>query len=95
MFSDKKSVIVRQPYNLFEHASVQNSFGSPALPQLVVIVVETLPVISEEVQALFIDVFQPEINEKVPRLEQGLSYTLAAHLVTFLPSFIHSSSPRP
>jgi hypothetical protein len=52
----------RQSYNLLEYTSVQQPFGSPALPHMMVVVIETIPVMLEFLQAILVDIFQPAVG---------------------------------
>ena len=63
-----------------------------------VIVVQAVPMLPENLQAVLVDVFEPDSSpyQRIVANAASLStYTLAAHLVTFLPSFKQSNSPRP
>jgi hypothetical protein len=44
------------PYKLVEHASIEHSFRSPALEELVIVVLETIPVSPELLQTALVDV---------------------------------------
>jgi hypothetical protein len=46
-------------YKILEHAFVQSPLGRTALPQLVVVVVKTLPVCPELLKARLVDVLDP------------------------------------
>lgn len=46
-------------YQVVENALVQRPFEFPALPQLLVVVVEAFPVLAEFSQAVLVHVFQP------------------------------------
>jgi hypothetical protein len=53
---------------------------------------------SEDLQTILIDVFESicsPVSYFLPIEKIVSTYTLAAHLVTFRPSFRQSSSPRP
>ena len=47
------------PYNLVENASIEHSLWSSALKQLVVVVLEAVPMGSELLQAVFVDISEP------------------------------------
>lgn len=47
-------------YQVVEHALVQLPFVLAALPELVVVVVEALPVLAELVKAVLVDIVNPK-----------------------------------
>ena len=49
----------RLAYQVVEHALVEGPLELPALPQLLVVVVEALPVLAELCQAVLVHVVQP------------------------------------
>ena len=46
------------PYQLVVYAAIEKLFRSPTVPQLLVVVFQTLPVFAEFVEAVFVDVFE-------------------------------------
>src|SRR5689334_22205139 len=90
---------------------VELPLGGAALPQLLVVVFEALPVGAELLEAGLVDVLEsvaqsvpigpPFPNPKIPihpRKKHRIgkgTYTLRAHRVTRRPSFRHSNSPLP
>jgi len=64
-----------------------------------VLIVQAFPVVAELRQAVRVDIRQPVSVESASLTvwcaESLQTYTLLAHLVTFLPSFMQSNSPRP
>jgi hypothetical protein len=96
-------------YQVVENALVQRPLELPALPKLLVVVVEALPVLAELCQAVLVDVLQPVLQVRSSSLlrtfphpifawsaqASGYTYTLVAHLVTLRPSLRQSNSPRP
>jgi hypothetical protein len=48
-------------YQVVEHAFIQLSFRTAAVPELVVVIVETIPVLAEFLKAVGIDVTQPGV----------------------------------
>ena len=54
-------------YQVVEHTLVQRPLPLPALPQLLVAVVQAFPVLAELSQAVLVDVLQPDPqSEKAP-----------------------------
>jgi hypothetical protein len=54
-------------YQVVEHTLVQRPLPFPALPQLLVAVVQAFPVLAELSQAVLVDVLQPDLqSEKAP-----------------------------
>lgn len=51
----------KRSYKLIEYASVQFPFLRSAVPQLVIVVVQTLPMRSELLQAVLVDVIDPAV----------------------------------
>lgn len=100
-----------ETHQLLKNTAVQLHLLRTALPELVVVVLKTLPVSSERLQAVGVDVLDSAdplnqysfcgVSSLNGPLENQLNrtgmgtYTLAAQRVTFLPSFRQSSSPRP
>lgn len=96
-------------YQVVEHTLVQRPLPFPALPQLLVAVVQALPVLAELSQAVLVDILQPDFQVRKSSLllhflsysspihlgTPGYTYTLAAHLVTLRPSLKQSNSPLP
>lgn len=83
-------------HQLLENALVQPPLFRPAVPELLVVVLQTLPVGPELGEAVLVDVLDTAILVSLaPSLESWCSYTLAAQRVTLRPSFMQSSSPRP
>lgn len=86
-------------YQFVEDAVVELHLGPAAFPELVVVVLETLPVGLELIQAVGVDVLDAvKRSASSPRMSDKLeiaTYTLAAQRVTFRPSFKQSISPRP
>lgn len=85
-------------YQLLKDAIIQLYLRAATLEQTMVIILQTLPVGIELLEAVGVDILDPtEISHAHKHQEQQEreSYTLAAQRVTFLPSFKHSSSPRP
>lgn len=83
-------------FQIIKHAFVELPFHRSALPQLLIIVIETGPVFAELFKAVLIDILDPVLNrEHLSRPEKFATYTLLAHLVTLRPSFKQSSSPLP
>ena len=52
-------VRMREPYQLVEYTGVEQLFRSPTMPKLLVVIVQTLPVLSELLEAVLVDVIQP------------------------------------
>ena len=46
-------------YQLVEHTPIEQLLRSPAMPQLLIVIVQTLPVQSEFLKAVLVDVVQP------------------------------------
>ena len=55
------NALLRVTYQVVEHALVERPLKLPALPQLLVVVVEALPVLAELCQAVLVHVVQPVI----------------------------------
>jgi len=51
-------------YQVVEHTLVQRPLPFPALPQLLVAVIQTLPVLAELSQAVLVDVLQPNFKSE-------------------------------
>lgn len=49
-------------YQVVEHTLVQRPLEFPALPQLLVAVVQAFPVLAELGQAVLVDVLQPDLH---------------------------------
>ncbi len=52
-----------QAHQLIEHASIELHLAPPALPQLLVILVQALPMLPERLEAVLVDIVQPRIKK--------------------------------
>lgn len=52
-----------QAHQLIEHASIELHLAPPTLPQLLVILVQALPMLPERLEAVLVDIVQPGIKK--------------------------------
>jgi hypothetical protein len=72
VFDLAPNALFRLTYQVVEHALVQRSLELPALPELLVVVVEALPVLAELCQAVLVHVVQsvlPSQKQLLPAQE--------------------------
>lgn len=92
---------MKETHQLLKNTTIHLHLGLSAFPQILVVVLEAFPMGVELLQAVGVDIFDPAPISPSPPQPQPLhsggkkTYTVAAQRVTFLPSFIHSNSPRP
>lgn len=93
---ETKTKTKTKTYQVLVDTFVQLPLLRPALPQLLVVVLEALPMRAERLEAACVDVLDAcLVSGFWARRGSVTTYTLRAHRVTLRPSFRHSTSPRP
>jgi hypothetical protein len=77
-------------YQVVKHTLVQRPLPFPALPELLVAVVQALPVLAELGQAVLVDVLQPDFLSQKKLVIPPISLSYFLHLLSDSGAYVHA-----
>jgi len=90
LISSAPWALSRLTYQVVEHTLVQRPLELPALPQLLVVVVETLPVLAELCQAVLVHVVQPVVRVRNNSCSRNIFDSIRRMLSSSFRVYVHA-----